>query len=304
MSLNILVFIPTFNAANCLPKLLTSLKNQTIKVETNIIDSSSDDETLDIVKSYGNDFTVIKREDFNHATTRNSAKKYEADFYLFMTQDALPADDKLVENLIKPFVDPDVVVSYARQIPHEDADVLEKFARETNYPPTSLVKSKTSFPSLGIKTFFASNTCAMYRASYFRTVNGFREGLIMNEDMEYAARAILNGKKVAYCAEAKVWHSHRYGLKALFRRYFDIGIFFKTNPWIREEVEKYSSTESTGIKQAKAELGYLWRKAPLALPRSLLFSITKYTAYKLGHNYDKLPKRVVRACSLHQNFHA
>jgi len=302
--MKIITIIPTLNAQHYLPKLILKLQKQTIPVTLMIIDSASDDDSVTIAKQLGCEVLQIQREEFNHATTRNSAKNYEADFYLFMTQDALPVDNNLVENLIKPFVDPDVVVSYARQIPHEDADVLEKFARETNYPSTSLVKSKESLPTLGIKTFFASNTCAMYRASYFKEVGGFKEGLIMNEDMEYAARAIVNGKEVAYCAEAKVWHSHRYGLKVLFRRYFDIGIFFKTNPWIREEVEKYSSTESTGIKQAKAELAYLWREAPLALPRSLLFSITKYTAYKLGYHYDKLPKRVVRACSLHRNFHA
>jgi len=221
-----------------------------------------------------------------------------------MTQDAIPYDDKLIENLLKAFDDPDVVVSYARQIPHADADLIEKFARETNYPDVSVVKSKESLPSMGIKTFFCSNSCAMYRASYFKEVGGFEDGLIMNEDMAFAARAILDGKKVAYVAEAKVWHSHKYSAKDLFKRYFDIGIFFKTNPWIQEEANRYTSTESTGIKQAKKELRYLLRTSPFSLPKSVLFSLTKFIAYKFGYNYHKLPKMMVKNFSLHKNFHA
>ena len=298
---NILAIIPTLNAADTLADQLTLL---TQMCDVLVIDSESEDDTVEIARSFGVEVVQIKCSEFNHATTRNLALDYEADFYLFMTQDALPYDDKLVENLLKPFADEDVVVSYARQIPHEDADVIEKFARNTNYPEQSLIKSKESLPTVGIKTFFSSNSCAMYRASYFKEQGGFTEGLIMNEDMAFAARVVLDDKKVAYTAEAKVWHSHKYNARDLFKRYFDIGIFFKTNPWILEEVNRYSSTESTGIKQAKQELVYLLKKNPLSVPKSILFSLTKFIAFKLGYYYDKLPEKLVKKFSLHKNFHS
>ncbi len=299
----ILVIIPTLNAAKFIKEQLELLQKQTVHANVIILDSTSSDNTLNIAHKYSVKTLSIKRKDFNHATTRNLVKRYDADFYLFMTQDAMPYDDTLVENLLKPFEDPDVVVSYARQIPHEDADAIEKFARETNYPPVSVVKSKASLPQMGIKTFFCSNSCAMYRADYFKSVGGFTEGLIMNEDMEYVARAIFDGKKVAYAADAKVWHSHTYGVSDIFKRYFDIGIFFKTNSWIKDEVNRYISTESTGIEQAKRELRHLLKSAPLSLPKSVLFSLAKFVAFKLGYNYQKLPLKIVRLCSLHKNFH-
>ena len=269
-----------------------------------MIDSASDDDTPHIAQKAGVELLEIQRADFNHAATRNLALNYEADFYLFMTQDAIPYDDKLIENLLKAFDDSDVVVSYARQIPHADADLIEKFARETNYPDVSVVKSKESLPSMGIKTFFCSNSCAMYRASYFKEVGGFEEGLIMNEDMAFAARAILNGKKVAYISDAKVWHSHDYSTKDIFRRYFDIGIFFRTNSWIFDEVNRYASADSTGIDQAKRELIFLLQNAPLAIPGSILFSFTKFFAYKLGFYHDVLPLKIKKIFSLHKNFHS
>jgi len=299
--MKILTIIPTLNAADILTKqlqILTKINNILV------IDSSSDDNTVEISKKFGVEVLEIKREEFNHATTRNLALNHKADFYLFMTQDAIPYDESLVENLLKSFDDKEVVVSYAKQVPWEDADIIEKFARETNYPDISTIKSKESLKELGIKTFFCSNSCAMYRSSYFKEVGGFTSGLIMNEDMEYVARAILKGKKVAYQADAKVWHSHEYGVVDIFNRYFDIGVFFRITPWIQDEVNKYSSTESTGIKQAKKELAYLFKNSPLSVPKSILFSFTKYVAFKLGYSYEKLPKGLVKKFSLHKNFHS
>ncbi len=300
----ILTLIPTLDAADDLPDLLQMLRSQTIRTGILVVDSTSEDGTVGIAESFGCEVERIDRSAFNHATTRNIALRYEADYYLFLTQDAVPVDDMLIAALLEPFSDEEVVAAYARQMPHEDADAIERFARETNYPENSIVKSQASLGTLGIKTFFCSNSCAIYRGDYFREVGGFTEGLIMNEDMEYAARAILAGQKVAYVAEAKVRHSHMYGAGDIFRRYFDIGIFFRTNDWIMQEVNRYTSTESTGVAQAKRELRYLLRHAPHALPRSVLFSMIKYIAFKMGRGYERLPRRMRKRLSLHKNFHA
>lgn len=303
-NIKILTIIPTLNAADDLPELLRMLTAQSFMSDILIVDSSSADDTVDIAKSFGCDVIEIDRKEFNHAATRNIAIKYKANFYLFMTQDAVPVDDMLIANFLFVFDDKDVVAAYARQLPLKNADLIERFARETNYPATSMVKSKESLQEIGIKTFFCSNSCAIYRGDYFRQVGGFTKGLIMNEDMEYVARAILDDKKIAYMSDAKVWHSHVYGVRDVFKRYFDIGIFFKTNQWVLEEVNKYSSTESTGIAQAKKELAYLVKNSPFSLPKSIIFSLTKFTSFKLGFYHDKLPKILVRYFSLHKNFHS
>jgi rhamnosyltransferase len=222
----------------------------------------------------------IDKKEFNHANTRNLALNYEADFYLFMTQDAMPYDEFLVENLLKAFENDDVVVAYARQIPYKDADAIEVFARATNYPPNSKIKSKDDLPTMGIKTFFCSDSCAMYRASYFKEVSGFKKDLHTNEDMEFAARAIMDGKKVAYAADAKVYHSHTFTCKDIWKRYRAIGKFFTENNWILKEVAKYHKAESTGINQALRELKYLLKESPWSIPRSCLHSLIKFIAFK------------------------
>jgi len=50
--MSISVIIPTYNAESYLPKLLESLKSQTLEFELIIIDSSSKDRTISIAKEY------------------------------------------------------------------------------------------------------------------------------------------------------------------------------------------------------------------------------------------------------------
>jgi len=298
-----LIIIPTLDAADIIDAQLSKFKHLSSRVSVIIIDSSSSDDTLEVIKTYDFEYKVIKRESFNHASTRNFALHYDADFYLFLTQDALPCDDTLIEDIMMPFVDKNVMVSYARHIPYRGADKIERFARLMNYPATSEIKSKESIKTLGIKTFFSSNSCAMYRGSYFREVGGFKDGLIMNEDMEYAARVIMDDKKVSYTAEARVYHSHMFRSRDIFMRYFDIGVFFKTNREITDHLKEYESANSIGKKQAKNELKYLFEKDKSLLPKSIWFSFIKYTAFKLGTHYDKYPKVLRKVFSLHKNWH-
>lgn len=275
--MKIVTLIPIFNPhLSFVDKVLPSLEQQNISSEIILIDSG----TLDVCSEHPH-MMKIHQSEFNHANTRNFALKYEADFYLFMTQDAMPCDGFLVENLLQAFENPEVVVAYARQIPYENANAIEVFARTTNYSAISKIKSKEDLPTMGIKTFFNSDSCSMYRASYFKQVGGFTKDLQTNEDMEFAARAIMDGKKVAYVADAKVYHSHNFTYKDIWKRYRAIGKFFKENNWIVDIVKQYSHVESMGIKQAIAELKYLLKKSPLDIPRSIFVSLIKYIAYKI-----------------------
>lgn len=256
--------------------IIPSLQSQTLRPNILLINSGSP-----IIE--GNyDILTIDKQEFNHANTRNLALHYDADYYLFMTQDATPVDTSLIEKLLQAFNDPEVVVSYARQIPYGDADPIECFARKTNYPPQSCTKSQKNLPQLGIKTFFNSNSCAMYQGDYFRKVNGFKKDLNTNEDMEFAARAIIAGKKIFYCAEATVYHSHNFNFLQTWQRYLTIGEFFKHNPWIINEISHYQKTESTGLKQALHEIKHLAKTTPHYLPKSFLSSIIKFIAFKWG----------------------
>ena len=89
-----------------------------------------------------------------------------ADIVVFMTDDAVPADEFLIEKLVGAFDQrgPEgeaVIMAYARQLPDKDCPLAERYTRSFNYPEESCLKTKADLKRLGIKTFFASNVSAM-----------------------------------------------------------------------------------------------------------------------------------------------
>ena len=140
----------------------------------------------------------ISKKEFDHGRTRREAvKKSQTPVFVMMTQDAMPADEFLLERLIAPLSDRDVAVSYARQLPRKEAGAVERFTREFNYPDQSCIKSKADLDEMGIKTFFCSNVCAAYRRDIYEKQGGFIKHAIFNEDMIYAAGCIRAGYKLS-----------------------------------------------------------------------------------------------------------
>jgi rhamnosyltransferase len=248
----------------------------------------------DILSSYKNvDVHHITKADFNHGKTRNDAAGYSsADFIIFMTMDALPADKELVGELIKPFEDPEVSVSYARQLPKKRCGAIESYNRAFNYPEGDVKKGRDDMERLGIKTFFCSNVCACYRRKTFDELGGFTYDTLFNEDMIYASKAVKAGYKIYYASSAKVYHSHDYTISQQYHRNFDLGVSQAEHP----EVFSGISSENEGMKLVKGCAGYLLKtgKAYL-LPEFVIKCAARYLGYKQGINYKKLSeKRVLK----------
>ncbi|WP_424766480.1 glycosyltransferase family 2 protein [Paenibacillus sp. sgz302251] len=294
------VIIPTLNAGSEFTLLLKRLQQQTIRpYEIIIMDSESTDGTAERARQAGAQLITVKRSEFDHGGTRNrGAEQAKGDILLFMTQDALPYDDKLIEQLTKPLLrDEKVVYAYARQLARPGASFLEQLARESNYPAQSTVKGYEQIEALGIKTFFCSNVCSAIRRETFVEMGRFQEPVIFNEDLFMAAKCILSGLNVAYQAEAVVYHSHEYTIAQQLRRYFDNGISMSCNPWIRP----YSAIGGAGSKLVKLQLKGLHehRKWHL-IPGLIAESAAKLIGYKLGYHFNRLPASVTRKLSMHK----
>ena len=110
--------------------------------------------------------------------------------------------------------------------------LIERYTRSFNYPDAPSVKTKKDLPKYGIKTFFCSNVCAMYRAENYWRLGGFEKKTIFNEDMIFAGKIILNGGGIAYVPEARVIHSHNYGNIEQLRRNFDLAVSQAEHPEI------------------------------------------------------------------------
>ena len=296
------VIIPTYHPGQELRSLLTRLTRQSFGV-SRILIMNTEEEFWD--KKLEEDFPILevhhlKREEFDHGGTRRAAAALsDGDIMVFMTQDAIPKDQNLIENLVLALEPENVGAAYARQLPAPDCRFLERCTRAFNYPEESCVKTSADLPRLGIKTFFCSDTCAAYKKQVYEEMGGFVEKTIFNEDMIMAGRMVQNGYGIAYAADARVIHSHNYSAMMQFHRNFDLGVSQAEHPEIFHGI----SSEGEGIKLVKKTISILCRKGRFWLiPVLVVQSGAKYAGYFLGKRYQKLPKALVRRCSMNKSY--
>ncbi|MEE1296282.1 MAG: glycosyltransferase [Bifidobacterium sp.] len=219
---NVSVIIPTLNAGSMIDDQLTALEHQHRKPdEIIVVDSSSDDNTREIVKRHPEvRLIVIDRKDFNHGGTRDMAlRESKGDFVLFLTQDAMPADDDYISKIIAPLLQNERVgLVYGRQLPRPDAKPAERIVREYSYTSKSFAVTSDDIQRMGIKAFNATDVCAAYRRKAYMEVGGFENPVKTNEDMFIAARLLNAGWYVVYAADAEVVHSHNFSYQEQYKR--------------------------------------------------------------------------------------
>ncbi|KRO00384.1 glycosyltransferase family 2 protein [Companilactobacillus kimchiensis] len=279
------LFIPTYNAGNSFDNVLKdideSIQNSGIEVKKLMIDTFSNDNTVEKAKRYGFDSYEIKKEDFTHGEVRKRAANYfnGYDYIIYMTQDVrlhLTAIGELISFISKS---DHMLVAYGRQISDPaESTIFEQKARDFNYPSKSIIKSKNDIKALGVKAAFSSDAFSIYRRGLLMDVGSFPSNILYCEDEYVAAQGIIKGYEVGYCAEAVVTHSNHMNLKQQYKRYKSIGDFHKQNQWIQRE---FGSNESEGVKSVLSEWKYLTKnKKAYLIPYSFLIASIKYVAYK------------------------
>lgn len=296
------VLIPVYRPGRQLELLLEKLQQQSYPIHRMILMNTEKayfPEGLE--KKYENtEVHHLTKAEFDHGGTRDRGiRMSDADVVVCMTQDAIPADERLMENLLKPFSDSRVWAAYARQLPREDCREVERYTRSFNYPEESRLKGKKDLPELGIKTFFCSNVCAAWRKDRYLELGGFVARTIFNEDMIYAGKLIQHGGMIAYCADARVIHSHNYSALQQFHRNFDLAVSQTMHPEIFGGIR----SESEGIRLVKKSMKYCLKIGkPWLMLQVITQSAGKLLGYKLGQRYRKLPRNVILWCTMNPSF--
>ncbi|WP_167955957.1 glycosyltransferase [Anaerosporobacter faecicola] len=242
----------------------------------------------------------ITRTEFDHGGTRNyAASLSKADILMFLTQDAMPLDERLIENLVKPLKEERVAVTYARQLANDQAGEIERYTRTFNYPDVNVRKGKEDLERLGIKTYFCSNVCAAYKREVYEKLGGFVTQTIFNEDMIFASKVIQSGYQIEYASNACVIHSHKYTYRQQFTRNFDLGVSQRQYREIFENIK----SESEGIALVKKTMKHLIKKKKAYLiPDLVLQSGFKFLGYKAGLRYEKLSKKTRKRFSMNKSY--
>lgn len=240
----------------------------------------------------------VREVQFDEGATRNAGVAHtDSPFLLFMKQNAVPADSRMIEELLWS-MESGAGVAYARHITGPKADVLKTYASLYEYPSRSYVRVREDIDQYGVRAFQIPNACALYRRDVFELQGGFAEDVITEEGTLFGAGLLRSGGKIAYCAEAKVYYSESSNWMAMLRRRFDEGVVHAKNPRVfsgqrvREE-----------WKYAKAVLSYLYnQKQYVEIVDFFGETVFQKVGYFLGKHYTWLKKDWILYLSDHHAY--
>lgn len=288
------VAVITHHAKHHLVRCLTPLLKSPHKPRILVVNSSSNDGTVEFAKSLGAEVLVIPRQDFNHGTSREKARLFlNTDIIGMMTPDAYFVDEYAFGKLIDPLIKGAAAAAYARQIPHQGSDHLEAFGREFNYPKESHIRSLKDIERYGIYTYFCSNSCAAYLNRALDDIGGF-SSVLLGEDTVAVAKLLNKGCHVAYVAEALVHHSHRYTLKQEFQRSFDTGL---ARYEYAELLKASSGDYSRGLRYVNELFQQLLVDSPVKIPYACLNIFSRWLGYAIGKKSSRAPLWFKKALS-------
>lgn len=239
------VCLPVLNGAADLERLLPVLAAQVGvgEIEIVAIDSSSTDASVDLLQAAGARVTVIPRSAFRHGPTRNRLAEMAAgELCVFLSQDALPADEHFLAKLTGPLqaglgaggdssgsdsaARPRISGATARVLPHPADDPLT--ARTVLDAPEAASKSEVRRLPAGARLADLAPEERDALVRFNDVASAIRREVLLElpfpdvpfaEDAAWAALALDAGHALAFVAEAVALHAHRYGPRTAFERY-------------------------------------------------------------------------------------
>jgi O-antigen biosynthesis protein len=239
------VVIPVLNGGALFKTVLDRVSRQTCEwpYDVLVIDSGSDDGSTDIVRSFkGRNVCLqeIPGGEFQHGRTRNlGVELTDGDFVALTTQDATPADQHWLANLIGGFCYSSRVAgvigrhkAYPEHSLFLARDIDEMFDRYADYPRVySLASGLPSHIYRGgvewrmAMHFYSDNNSAISRAVWKLLPY---PDIDWGEDQVWAWEMLKAGFEKAYVDDAVVYHSHAPSLEKTYHVAFTEGRFFRT----------------------------------------------------------------------------
>ena len=231
--MDVTIVIPTKNGGVKFRSVLDAIFKQktSLSFEVICVDSGSKDETLTIIREFqGVRLYEILPDDFGHGKTRNfGASLGTGNFIVFITQDALPASDYWLDNLVNAVAaDPDCAGGFGIHYPYPDCNIFDKrdlklhFQRfgETNtyFKIDDPEKYKRDEGYRLFLYFYSDNNSCMRRSIWEKYPY---DDVNFAEDQLWAAKILELGYHKVYCPTAPVYHSHNFPISTFFCRYFD-----------------------------------------------------------------------------------
>jgi len=294
------VIIPVRNGGEDLRRCLEAIRNQKVgdgEVEIVVIDSSSTDGSAQLARTLGARVEVIPVEHFNHGATRNlGADLAQGDVLIFTSQDAVAVDSDWLAGLTAPLEDPRVAGVYGRQLAYPGAVPPERYFLDFLYGPAPRVQEVGSSGELSMEATMFSNVNAAIPRRIFDRFR-FVDDIIMSEDQEWARRVLIAGHRLVYEPRAAVRHSHDYGLRSAFKRFFDSGASAE-RAYLAGGRPARGVLRSAAWRYARGEFAWLWSTGQRRwIPYTVVYELFKFIGLQLGARHMLLPLALKRRLS-------
>lgn len=231
------VFIPTYFGEQFLDELLDRVCTQKVNFayEVLIYDTSSSDRTPEIIKKYANKYenvrhkTITKAEYGHGKTRRDAAYDAKGEIVVYLSQDATPAHDRWLYEMVKPFeLNERIIGVTGKQDPRPNAlPLLKNEIRAVfgNFGPDA---GTTIF----YKDDFVKNQGQYDFISFYSDVNSAARRSILTgeipykpvpyaEDQLFGRDVIDAGYMKAYASRGNVIHTNDIALRDYKARMFD-----------------------------------------------------------------------------------
>lgn len=230
------VVIPTHNAGAILKPVLAALQSQQTPWDFQclLIDSASSDGTVEQLERFAASqphtrVHQIQQDEFQHGHTRNRGVAWsDAEFVAFLTQDAIPADEQWLYNLVSALdAQPNAAGAFGRHIAHDGASHLirEELKRHfqglDRFPKALTLNSnqeRICSDDQGwrqVLHFYSDNNSCL-RKSVWQQIP--LPCVPFGEDQLWAEAIIRQGYAKVYAKDAVVKHSHHYSAIETFER--------------------------------------------------------------------------------------
>lgn len=260
---SISIIILTKNAQQSIGKIFSIISRQKIKnsPEIIILDNSSTDKTLEIIKKFPLIRLVkIKPKEFSHSRTRNlGASLARGDYIVFLNGDAIPKDKYWLASLVKNFETyPQAVGVYSRHLPKKDCHFymaveilgeMKPLKRVQDLKNASLKDKKVHILDF---MRFSTVSCAIKKQIWQKYP--FNEKLDTAEDLGWSKRVLEKGYSIIYEPVSIVFHSHNYTLRETFKNHVQYRRAFARILGRKESIffilwRDFTSSILIGIKQ-------------------------------------------------------
>jgi GT2 family glycosyltransferase len=307
------VLMPVMDAGSALRETLPLLWEQTAPAELEIVavDSSSSDDTVEVLAELGATVVAIDPADFDHGLTRNLlASHAQGEVLVFLNQGSRPCDREWLAPLLGTLEqDESIAGASSRVVPYPSADPLTR--RDVALDPSGSEKRSVkriedwaAYAAMPVErrrlllNFHTVSTAI--RASALRQIP-FRSVRAIGEDLLWSREALEAGMALVHEPASCVYHSHDYSLREWFMRNVDDGVAnreINDRSLSEQEVDELVRGMIAGDwSYLRDELGLRGGELQRWQIQAALRRTAQVAGQWLGVNYESVPPEAVDAFS-------